>query len=129
MSMLALRVAGTGGKRWPGKMNALTLNSLALRLAGKKGADCTRESRSYRRVTLSTYSAVAKSYCISKGVGRDGTSLGRFLKAVAAWRLRHRQRAQLYALSDHALKDIGIRRCEIEGIVNSPNRDASGRVH
>jgi uncharacterized protein YjiS (DUF1127 family) len=50
------------------------------------------------------------------------------LAAFAAWRLRRRQRAQLYALSDGTLKDIGLSRWEIDSIVSSPNRDASGRV-
>ncbi len=51
-----------------------------------------------------------------------------FLRAFAAWRLRRRQRAELYALSDGTLKDIGVNWAEIEGIVSSPDRDASGRV-
>jgi len=52
----------------------------------------------------------------------------RFLNAVEGWRVRRRLRAQLYALSDDMLKDIGISRWEIEWIVNSPNRDHSDRV-
>ena len=75
-----------------------------------------------------TNSAAANSYDISEEAGPHGTSVRRFLKAVAAWHLRRRQRAQLYALSDRTLKDIGVSRWEIEGIINSPNRDASGRV-
>ena len=55
--------------------------------------------------------------------------LGRSLEALAAWRLRRRQRANLHALDDHTLKDIGVSRLEIDSIVNSPNRDASGRVY
>jgi len=58
-----------------------------------------------------------------------GIFLGRSLEAVAAWRLRRRQRTQLHALDDHTLKDIGVSRWEIDSIVNSPNRDASGRVY
>ncbi|MFO1111525.1 MAG: DUF1127 domain-containing protein [Bradyrhizobium sp.] len=58
-----------------------------------------------------------------------GIFLGRFLEAVAAWRLRRRQCAQLHALDDHTLKDIGVSRWEIDSIVNSPNRDDSGRVY
>ena len=60
---------------------------------------------------------------------RCGIFLGRSLEAVAAWRLRRRQRAQLHALDDRTLQDIGVSRWEIDSIVNSPNRDASGRVY
>src|SRR5262245_8167711 len=41
----------------------------------------------------------------------------RFLNAVVGWRVRRRLRAQLYALSDDMLKDIGVSRWEIEWIV------------
>jgi uncharacterized protein YjiS (DUF1127 family) len=51
-----------------------------------------------------------------------------FIAACSAWRLRRRQRAELYRLSDSTLKDIGIFRTEIEGIVRSSERDATGRV-
>lgn len=74
-----------------------------------------------------TYSAAANGYEVSDEVG-PRSSLHRFQKAVEAWRLRRQQRAQLYALSDRTLKDIGVSRWEIDGIINSPNRDASGRV-
>jgi uncharacterized protein YjiS (DUF1127 family) len=57
-----------------------------------------------------------------------GGALRRLAKDFSAWRCRRRQRAELYALSDTALKDFGIFRGEIEGIVSSPNRDTSGRV-
>lgn len=53
-------------------------------------------------------------------------SLGNFLTAVAGWRQRRRLRAELYALNDRMLKDIGISRWEIEWIVKSP--DPSDRV-
>jgi uncharacterized protein YjiS (DUF1127 family) len=62
-------------------------------------------------------------------VTRCGVLIGRSLEAVAAWRLRRRQCAQLHALDDHTLKDIGVSRCEIDSIVNSPNRDSSGRAY
>jgi uncharacterized protein YjiS (DUF1127 family) len=60
---------------------------------------------------------------------RCGIFVGRFLEAVAAWRRRRRQCAQLHALDDHTLKDIGVSREEIDSIVNSPTRDVSGRVY
>jgi uncharacterized protein YjiS (DUF1127 family) len=74
-----------------------------------------------------TYSALANSHDISEEAGPH-SSIRRFLKAVAAWRLRRRQRAELHTLSDRMLKDIGVSRWEIEAIINSPNRDACGRV-
>jgi uncharacterized protein YjiS (DUF1127 family) len=58
---------------------------------------------------------------------REGTFLQRRLQALAAWRRRRRERAELYALSDAALKDFGVSWTEIEAIVRSDNRDASGR--
>jgi uncharacterized protein YjiS (DUF1127 family) len=59
--------------------------------------------------------------------GYGGAQRG-LAEVVSAWRRRRRQRAELHALSNAALKDFGISRGEIEGIVCSPNRDASGRV-
>jgi uncharacterized protein YjiS (DUF1127 family) len=56
------------------------------------------------------------------------SSFGHFVTAVAGWRQRRRLRAELYALNDRMLKDIGISRWEIEWIVNSPNGDHSDRV-
>jgi uncharacterized protein YjiS (DUF1127 family) len=73
-------------------------------------------------------SAAAKTYGTREVSGHRGTSLHALLNAYSAWRRRRRQRAELYALSDFTLKDIGVNRAEIEGIVNSPDRDASGRV-
>jgi len=52
----------------------------------------------------------------------------RFVKAVEGWRLRRRLRAQLYALSDDMLKDIGVSRWEIEWIVSSPSQDPLDRA-
>ncbi|MBR0777504.1 DUF1127 domain-containing protein [Bradyrhizobium diazoefficiens] len=66
---------------------------------------------------------------LARRVIRCGIFVGRCLEVVAAWRLRGRQRAQLHALDDRTLKDIGVSRLEIDSIVNSPNRDASGRVN
>jgi uncharacterized protein YjiS (DUF1127 family) len=59
---------------------------------------------------------------------RGSTFLQRRLKAFATWRRRRRERAELYALSDAALKDFGVSWTEIEAIVSSDNRDASGRL-
>ena len=59
---------------------------------------------------------------------RVGSSLSRLSKLLSAWRQRRRQSAELHALSDAALKDFGVSRWEIDSIVNSPNRDTSGRV-
>jgi uncharacterized protein YjiS (DUF1127 family) len=77
--------------------------------------------------TMLTHSAAANSYDISEEAGPQGSFVRRFLKTVAAWHLRRRQRAELYALSDRMLKDIGVSRYEI-GIINLPNRNACGRV-
>jgi uncharacterized protein YjiS (DUF1127 family) len=52
----------------------------------------------------------------------------RLFDAFSSRRRRRTQCAELHALSDAALKDFGIGRWEIDSIVNSPNRDASGRV-
>jgi len=73
------------------------------------------------------YLSAANTNGFSHTGGRH-SSLGRFLAAVAGWRQRRRLAAELYALNDRMLKDIGISRWEIEWIVNSPDRDSSGRV-
>ena len=51
------------------------------------------------------------------------SALGLILTAVAGWRQRRCERAELYALNDRMLKDIGISRWEIEWIVKSTSRD------
>lgn len=89
----------------------------------------SQERSIQREVTVITYPFTIKSFGIPEGVGRASTSLRLVLKALAAWRLRRRQRAELYALSDRTLKDIGVSRWEIKWIVSSPDRDASGRLH
>ena len=75
-----------------------------------------------------TYSTAADSHAAWKRLGPNAISFRRFLNAVAAWRLRQRQRAQLHALSDRMLADIGVSRWEIDSIICSANRDDSGRV-
>jgi uncharacterized protein YjiS (DUF1127 family) len=76
-----------------------------------------------------TLGAVAwQSASTAEVSGACRTSWSVLLTAIASWRLRRRQRAQLYALSDSTLKDIGVSRWEIESIVSSTDRDASGRV-
>ena len=69
----------------------------------------------------------ANTYGLAHADGRH-SSLGRFLATVAGWRQRRRLAAELYALNDRMLKDIGVSRWEIEWIVNAPNRDPSDRV-
>ena len=79
--------------------------------------------------TSENQAATNQDHVLPHRVIRCGIFLSRSLEAVAAWRLRRRQRAQLHALDDHTLKDIGVSRWEIDSIVNSPNRDATGRVY
>jgi uncharacterized protein YjiS (DUF1127 family) len=73
------------------------------------------------------YSTAANTCAFSHADGRH-SALGRFLIAFAGWRQRRRLCAELYALNDRMLKDIGISRWEIEAIVNSPDRNVSDRV-
>jgi uncharacterized protein YjiS (DUF1127 family) len=73
------------------------------------------------------YLTAANTYGFSHADGRR-SSLVRFLSAVVGWRQRRRLCAELHALNDRMLKDIGISRWEIEAIVNSPDRNPSGRV-
>jgi uncharacterized protein YjiS (DUF1127 family) len=82
-----------------------------------------------QELAMLTQSTAADSCAVLKDVDPHGITIRRLFRAVATWRLRHLQRAQLYALDDRNLQDIGISRWEIEAIVNSPNRDASGRIH
>lgn len=70
----------------------------------------------------------AAKRCRWQAADRHRDWLGRFLKAVADRKRRHHLRAQLYALNDYMLKDIGISRGQIEWIVSSSNRDGRGRV-
>ena len=41
------------------------------------------------------------------------------LRAYARWRARRRDIAYLHTFSDAMLRDIGIHRCEIEGVVRA----------
>jgi len=75
-----------------------------------------------------TYSTAKDSLGAPKRPAPYGIALRQFLDGVAAWRLRQRQRAQLHALSDRALADIGISRWKIDAIIGSRNRDESGRA-
>ena len=79
--------------------------------------------------TPENQAATNQDHVLPHRVIRCAIFLGRSLEAVAAWRLRRRQRAQLHALDDHTLSDIGVSRWEIDSIVNAPKRDASGRVY
>jgi len=79
--------------------------------------------------TPENQAATNQDHVLPHRVIRCWIFLGGFLEAVAAFRLRRRQRAQLHALDDRTLKDIGVSRWKIDSIVNSPNRDASGRVY
>jgi uncharacterized protein YjiS (DUF1127 family) len=73
------------------------------------------------------FSTAANTYGFSYADGRR-SALVRFLSAVAGWRQRRRLCAELHALNDRMLKDIGISCWEIEAIANFPDRDKSGRV-
>lgn len=42
------------------------------------------------------------------------------MRQIARWHALYRQRQQLASLSDHALKDIGLSRADIEPEVNRP---------
>jgi uncharacterized protein YjiS (DUF1127 family) len=74
------------------------------------------------------YLTTANTYGFWRAADAGRNSLRYFLAAVAGWRQRRRLAAELYALNDRMLKDIGISRWEIEWIVNSPNGDHSDRV-
>jgi uncharacterized protein YjiS (DUF1127 family) len=72
-------------------------------------------------------SARVEVYGIGEPSEQRRGSLRGLWNTIALWR-RRRERAQLYALSDFALGDVGVYRADIDSIVNSPDRDASGRV-
>ena len=77
---------------------------------------------------MTTTSATAKTYGIRAIAGQHGNTLHRLVDAFSTWRRHRRQSAELHALGDDVLKDIGVSRWEIDSIVNSPSRDASGRA-
>jgi len=77
---------------------------------------------------MSVTSTTTTAYCDREIPDERDNSFRSRLNAFSSWRRRRRERAELYALSDAALKDFGVSRWEIEGIVSSPNRDASGRA-
>ena len=72
------------------------------------------------------YLTTATNFCFWKEADRRRSSLGHLLNAVAGWRQQRRLRAELYALNDRMLKDIGISRWEIDYIVKAS--DPSDRV-
>jgi uncharacterized protein YjiS (DUF1127 family) len=66
--------------------------------------------------TVST--APASSEALTKNSWTTGSAvLKRWWVAHLTWRLQQTAIAQLKALSDRDLKDIGVRRCEIESAV------------
>ncbi len=68
---------------------------------------------------------------VARSVGRllyrlargTATALGRSWRAYARWRKHQRAMAQLAALDNHMLKDIGIDRSEIEAAVRGRDAD------
>jgi uncharacterized protein YjiS (DUF1127 family) len=81
-----------------------------------------------KKVTMLAASATAKIWRFIEVSGARYTSSRGLVEAFVSWRRRRTQKDELHGLSDAALKDIGVSRWEIDGIVDSPNRDASGRV-
>jgi len=46
--------------------------------------------------------------------------VGRVVEKLLAWQERSRQRFQLLSLSDHALKDVGLSRADVEQEAGKP---------
>ena len=67
--------------------------------------------------TISTTLASSEAFAGNSWTTRSAAVLRRWWMAYLTWRLEQAAIAQLGALGDRELKDIGLRRCEIEGAV------------
>ena len=67
--------------------------------------------------TISTTPASSGAFARNSFTTRPAAVLKGWWMAYLTWRLEQAAIAQLQALSDLELKDIGLRRCEIEGAV------------
>lgn len=67
--------------------------------------------------TISTTPASSEAFAGNSWTTRSATVLKRWWMAYLTWRLKQAAIAQLGALSDRELKDIGVTRCEIEDAV------------
>ena len=67
--------------------------------------------------TISTTPASSEVFTGNSWATRPAAILKRWWMAYLTWRLEQAAIAQLGALSDRELKDIGLRRCEIESAV------------
>ena len=67
--------------------------------------------------TISTTPASSEAFTGNSWATRPAAILKRWWMAYLTWRLEQAAIAQLGALSDRELKDIGLRRCEIESAV------------
>ena len=67
--------------------------------------------------TISTNPASSEAFTGHSWATRPAAALKRWWMAYLTWRLEQAAIAQLGALSDRELKDIGLRRCEIESAV------------
>jgi len=67
--------------------------------------------------TISATPASSEAFTGNSWVTRPAAALKRWWMAYLTWRLEQAAIAQLGALSDRELKDIGLRRCEIESAV------------
>jgi uncharacterized protein YjiS (DUF1127 family) len=66
-------------------------------------------------ITISTTSVSSEALAGNSWI--PAAVLKRWWMAYLTWRLEQAAIAQLEALNDRELKDIGVRRCEIEGAV------------
>jgi uncharacterized protein YjiS (DUF1127 family) len=67
--------------------------------------------------TISTTPALSQAFAGNSCTTRLAAILKRWWMAYLTWRFEQTAIAQLAALSDRELKDIGVRRCEIENAV------------